>query len=432
MKLFSTIAFAQLVVICIGEPGKAKRCCQNGFMDTDSKTCHSPNSTNFTSAPIPGSDYNQDFDITGADIPSCKEGFEPRLLINSIDGAPEFTLIQNDSQLLDLENLSRTIEFCIDHTEDNDKAIAMYCRPTRDCTANKCLRFCCHPGEIRKNSTCIDSGDNLELFNDSDVRYLFGIPRHCTHVGESRTKFNYSTKLDEVVQNLHEDEYCLATNYDGTLSLVYCLFEEESYDSNFLKGVLTMALLTSLFFLVLSWLYVWRHSKEKLFGALTLNMIAMLFLYFLALLISSYVELSENLCKGFAYLLQFAYLSAIWWLNSLCFDIWQTFRSIKASVKTHSGKTYGWRHPKFKSYASWSFGMPGLITLVTFCIEKFCNHYEGTLLHPGIGRVSFLSFPESDFSIQLRPIRPIYLLRPCGQPTAVLMNHSKLFFQCVF
>ena len=37
---------------------------------------------------------------------------------------------------------------------------------------------------------------------------------------------------------------------------------------------------------------------------------------------------------------------------------------------------YGWNHPSFKWYAFWSYIMPLFITILTFCMENFFNHYE--------------------------------------------------------
>ena len=89
-----------------------------------------------------------------------------------------------------------------------------------------------------------------------------------------------------------------------------------------------------------------------------------------------------NICsiiQAMAYLIQFSYLATIWWLNALCTHIWNTFRSVTQGTRDTGYLRYGWNHPSFKWYAFWSYIMPLFITILTFCMENFFNHYEGTI-----------------------------------------------------
>ena len=86
-----------------------------------------------------------------------------------------------------------------------------------------------------------------------------------------------------------------------------------------------------------------------------------------------------SIIQAMAYLIQFSYLATIWWLNALCTHIWNTFRSVTQGTRDTGYLRYGWNHPSFKWYAFWSYIMPLFITILTFCMENFFNHYEGTI-----------------------------------------------------
>ena len=160
---------------------------------------------------------------------------------------------------------------------------------------------------------------------------------------------------------------------------------------------LLICMIMSVLFLSFSFVIVWSKHLQKLFGAITLQMILMFSIYYTVLICTNLFHFNELVCEILAYVIQFTYLSAIWWLNSMCVDIWWTFKSIRGPVLNNdtSDLKYGWKHPKFKFYALWSYGMPCVVSVITICIEKLAFHYEDTLLHPGIGKVFRLLSSEN-------------------------------------
>ena len=111
-----------------------------------------------------------------------------------------------------------------------------------------------------------------------------------------------------------------------------------------------------------------------------------------------------------AYATQFTYLATIWWLNSLCTDIWKTFRSVTRGLSNMADIKYGWQHPSFKYYAMWSYFMPLCITGFTFCMENFINNYEDTIFHPGIGTESCFLGNEGILLYLIVPTTPILVI----------------------
>ena len=71
-------------------------------------------------------------------------------------------------------------------------------------------------------------------------------------------------------------------------------------------------------------------------------------------------------------LFQFFYLSSMFWLNSMCVDVWRTFRqlrSFKAANSAGGGGGGVWRHPKYRWYALWSWGGPATVVAVTLAMQ---------------------------------------------------------------
>ena len=192
-----------------------------------------------------------------------------------------------------------------------------------------------------------------------------------------------------------------------------CVNDQELWEENSFQDIATRVILicmvASVTFLVFSFAIVWNHHKHKLFGAMTLQITIMFFVYFTAIICTRLINITDSLCEVFAYIIQFCYVSTIWWLNSMCFDIWSTFKSIRNPTTTPTRQEYGWKHPQFKYYALWSYGMPCLITLMTILMENLANHHEGTLLHPGIGEGSCFLSKEGTLLYVVVPTAPILL-----------------------
>ena len=150
---------------------------------------------------------------------------------------------------------------------------------------------------------------------------------------------------------------------------------------------LLICMIISVIFLSFSFVIVWSKHLQKLFGAITLQMILMFSIYYTVLICTNLFHFNELICEILAYVIQFTYLSAIWWLNSMCFDVFQTLQGQLMPGQIISLK-YGWKHPKFIWYSLWSYMTPLSITLATFLIETNVNHYEDTLHQPGVGKVS--------------------------------------------
>lgn len=214
------------------------------------------------------------------------------------------------------------------------------------------------------------------FFTDSSLSIFYGVPENCQHlinIGGNFTLERSYLKVDN--SKYWIDKFCLLDLLDGSTEAQLCLNEDHLVYAR-MKSI---SMIVSLVFLHLAGALVWRNHKDKLFGAMTLFLIAMLFIYYLTSLIMDLASpfLNDTACKITRYALQFSQLSSVWWMNSMCIDIWQTFRKLKAPSQVLV--KYGWKHPDFHPHAYWATLMPLFITALTFIIEQFVNLYHDTV-----------------------------------------------------
>ena len=87
-------------------------------------------------------------------------------------------------------------------------------------------------------------------------------------------------------------------------------------------------------FLGLLFVYLWVDQRNKLFGCMMLSAILMLFIFYLLLSIKKLSSSKHNVivCRFEGYLIQFSYMSAVFWLNAMSYMAWTTFKQIRMYV----------------------------------------------------------------------------------------------------
>ena len=131
---------------------------------------------------------------------------------------------------------------------------------------------------------------------------FYGLPKECNNNDMINIGSNFTLHKSNLVignSKYSLDQYCLVELPDGTTEAQVCMATDFSDTSTRIKCI---CMIISLIFFVLSWLLVWKYHKDKLFGAMTLGMIATLFLYFLTFLVMDLVELGKVLCNVSTYL----------------------------------------------------------------------------------------------------------------------------------
>ena len=102
----------------------------------------------------------------------------------------------------------------------------------------------------------------------------------------------------------------------------------------FARHVMPIMYAVSLVFLILAFINVYIKSRDRLFGMMTLSLLAMLAGFYVCILTphiagAAHINESPIFCQIEGFCIQFFYISAMFWLNSMCLDIWRTFRTIK-------------------------------------------------------------------------------------------------------
>ncbi|XP_067637536.1 probable G-protein coupled receptor Mth-like 1 [Eurosta solidaginis] len=107
------------------------------------------------------------------------------------------------------------------------------------------------------------------------------------------------------------------------------------------------------------------------------------FCLFIGDLILAYTQLSRTLqhgsftCLLLASTMHFFFLSAFFWLNTMCFNIWWTFRDFRPSSLERNQELL-----RLRLYSAYAWGVPLLISVIAFTVD---NLPETQLLRPGFG-----------------------------------------------
>ena len=107
------------------------------------------------------------------------------------------------------------------------------------------------------------------------------------------------------------------------------------------------------------------------------------FCLFIAELLFSWIQLSkgmilhEAVCNLVASCMHFFFLSAFFWLNTMCFNIWWTFRDFRPSSLERNQELI-----RLRLYSAYAWGIPLLIASIAACVNLIP---ESSLLRPGFG-----------------------------------------------
>ncbi|XP_062141303.1 probable G-protein coupled receptor Mth-like 1 [Drosophila sulfurigaster albostrigata] len=96
--------------------------------------------------------------------------------------------------------------------------------------------------------------------------------------------------------------------------------------------------------------------------------------------ISRALEPGTMSCMLLAIGMQFFFLSAFFWLNTMCFNIWWTFRDFRPSSLERNQETL-----RLRLYSAYAWGVPLLICAIAACVDQL-PETETALLRTGFGQ----------------------------------------------
>ena len=302
---------------------------------------------------------------------------------------------------------------CLPNYELRGTYVRLCCKLTEkyDEESNKCYRNIETPDAftILDNVDRHQSKEKDKADADIDVINFLYNPPNCASgqiIKSSReTLMLYDNDYIKIGQSyFHHAEYCVTNvrldaskSYSENTALVrYC--EYLWRDTVVMIFVTPTLYIISDIFLLALFAYTVMENGHKLFGAMTLSIILNLFVCYLSTTIAKLTAAGQHRrikagtqnpsCFAGAFVMQFSYLSVVFWLNAMCFDVWANFHSMRVreqlSVQQY-GKLRGFKHPKFKWYALYGWGIPFVVTIVTIMIQFLPTEYTEPLITPGIG-----------------------------------------------
>ena len=89
-------------------------------------------------------------------------------------------------------------------------------------------------------------------------------------------------------------------------------------------------------------------------------------------------------------MIQYSYMSAVFWLTSISYFMWKSFKAIKITLQKQQS-TYGYQIPIFKWYAIVCWGCPLLMTIITLIMQHLdeCQKDKSSLICPKLETTCF-------------------------------------------
>ncbi|XP_034475413.1 probable G-protein coupled receptor Mth-like 1 [Drosophila innubila] len=195
--------------------------------------------------------------------------------------------------------------------------------------------------------------------------------------------------------NLSAMQYCLEhTERPGEVKIIACTqhFAQDNGNPHYVddgslqKAVLDVGIIISVVFLAATLVagYMLPAVHHALHWRCQIYYVFSLFLGKILLVIE---QLSTALVPGtvscllLAMGMQFFFLSAFFWLNTMCFNIWWTFRDFRPSSLERNQETL-----RLRLYSAYAWGVPLLICAIAACVDQL-PETETSLLRPGFGHL---------------------------------------------
>ncbi|KAM8721153.1 hypothetical protein ACLKA7_007082 [Drosophila subpalustris] len=275
------------------------------------------------------------------------------------------------------------------------------------------MRKCCGKRGIYDSSvksctlqTPTDSNGQLQLGPQlplGSYQTTYGLPE-CLGKGSGyaiagdwhEATLNRSTgSLQMAHTNLSALQYCLEhTERPGEVKIIVCTqhFAQDTSNTQYVergslqKAVLDVGIIISIVFLAATLVagYMLPAVHHALHWRCQIYYVFSLLLGKILLVIE---QLSTALVPGtvscllLAMGMQFFFLSAFFWLNTMCFNIWWTFRDFRPSSLERNQETL-----RLRLYSAYAWGVPLLICAIAACVDQL-PETETSLLRPGFGQL---------------------------------------------
>lgn len=319
---------------------------------------------------------------------------------------PEFIsgkliLFSNGSLFLtELSKLVHPEHYCV----ERDSAVV--CFPDSDVKYYNVLtkiRKCCPPRNVYDNtsSKCTKMTDqrfeSKQLINSSNIEMIYGFPECNMNDYAIAGRFN-STNFEDATgvltldsgKHLQRTQYCLEQVLDGLVNVFTCsdhfqtpeLAKIEKNDIRF--AVYAIGLLVSVIFLTatLAAGFLVPSNHHVLHWRCQTHYVGCLLVGDFLLAINQLAgnAISGITCVGIAIMMHFFFLAAFFWLNTMCFNIWWTFRDFRPTTLEK-----GQEICRLRIYIVYAWGLPLLISGLAVIYDNIPEDEHETFLRPRFG-----------------------------------------------
>ena len=230
--------------------------------------------------------------------------------------------------------------------------------------------------------------------------------------------------------NYNHKEYCISdikqieqSENSGYSALIqYCQYP--SWYMIWVSYVEPILYLVSNLCLLFLMIYTTLNKGSKVFGAMMVAIPFNLLICYLGITVAklwgrNIQHMASHICLINGIVIYFSYLSVMFWLNTLCFDVWSSFHSMRAPnmLRVNVGRFDGFKDQKFKRYALYGWGVPFIITTITLIMQFLPMEYTNGFVTPGFGEQR--CFLGSRLTVEWKS-KLYYLLFPAG--IALLLN----------
>ncbi|CAH0585538.1 unnamed protein product [Chrysodeixis includens] len=166
------------------------------------------------------------------------------------------------------------------------------------------------------------------------------------------------------------DKYCIDTfvneKNETQLNALIC-FVTKPDNNNY--ALSSSCMLISCFFILLTVaVYAFLPELRNLHGMVLMAYLLSFFVGFLFFATMQILilrkEISQEECTVLTFIIYFSLLSAFFWLNVMCYDIWWTFSGKRATSGRHGSVM-----KRFCCYAGYAFGVPTVLTVILGALE---------------------------------------------------------------
>ncbi|KAI5695253.1 hypothetical protein M8J75_013327 [Diaphorina citri] len=267
---------------------------------------------------------------------------------------------------------------------------------------------CCGDNAVysETNKSCIIDTNSEYWTLGNNFTIIGGFPAcvNNNYAVHGKLDDTYSLNIDGTLLNsngkIYNQSYCIEKVYENLsekASIFVCANSYAAFEKDIRFSIYPIGLAISIVFLILTLLstLLLPCTYHVLHWRCQINyIICLLFadaLLCISQLFTSYI--TSTFCVLLATGMHFLFLAAFFWLNTMCFNIWWTFRDIRPTSLDKTQETF-----RLRMYELYAWGVPLLITGVGALMDHLPNEYKPDIMKPKFGENRCWFYGDAEMS----------------------------------